>query len=103
MLPPNSDPETALANEHLFCRETRALSAAIWASVRAGRTAGACMRLQAVDALGIVSMHPVTQGLPVHAVLRRRLATGPAIQNRRKRQESAHLRRVPTPAGNRSK
>jgi hypothetical protein len=56
-----------------------------------------------VDALGIVSMHPVTQGLPVHAVLRRRLATGPAIQNRRKRQESANLRRVPAPAGNRSK
>ena len=70
---------------------------------QSGRTAGACMRLQAVDALGIVSMHPVTQGLPVHAVLRRRLATRAAIQNRRKRQESANLRRVPAPAGNRSK
>jgi hypothetical protein len=35
-------------------------------------------------------MHPVAQGLPVHAIVARRLGAGIAIQNHRQRQQTAN-------------
>ena len=65
--------------------------------LRAGqgaRTAGTHLRLQSVNACVIVTANPVAQRLPVHAVLRRRVATRPAFQDASQRQEPTNLSRV---------
>src|SRR5450432_2612462 len=56
-------------------------------------------RLQAVDAARIVAMHPITQGLPVHAVLLGRFGARTALQHQRDRKNAANLRAIVALAG----
>src|SRR5271154_220525 len=63
------------------------------------RTARAATRLQAVDPLVVVAMHPVPQGLSVHSGPLRRLASRVAVQCQGDRQQPANLGRVVALAG----
>ena len=67
---------------------------------RAARTAA---RSQARDPLVVVAMHPVPQGLPVHAAPLRRVPPGIAVQHEGNRQQPTNLRRVATLARRRPK
>ena len=49
---------------------------------------------QALDARRVVAMHPVAQGLPVHAVEGGRLAARPALQHQRQGEYAAYLRAI---------
>ena len=54
-------------------------------------------RLQAPDAGGIVAMHPVAQGLPVHAVELCRFRARASFQNHRHGQYPPYLRSIRAP------
>jgi len=57
------------------------------------RSTGALTRCQPGNPLAVVAMDPVAQGLPVRAIVPRRLRAGGAVQHRRNRQQAAdHLR-----------
>ena len=51
----------------------------------------------ALDPLGVVAMHPVAQGLPIHAVERGRFGARAPLQNHRQGQDPSNLR----PSGHR--
>ena len=53
---------------------------------------------EAGEALGVVAVHPVTQGLPVHAGRPRRGLARAALQHEGERQHATRRPRVPAPA-----
>jgi hypothetical protein len=54
---------------------------------------------QALHSVGVVAVHPIAQGLPVHAVECGRLAAGTPVKNERQSQKTAHLSAVGAFAG----
>jgi len=70
--------------------------------VQGRRPTGARAGLQALHPLGIVAMHPVAQGLPIHPVQHRRLGSRMPIENQRQGQQPANLRPVRAAAAQRA-
>jgi hypothetical protein len=100
-----SDVQASPAHHIMFCR-IRTLddqfSQLGLLRLRQGRhTSRRRAGFQAVDAFGVVAMHPIAQGLPVHAIERRRLAARIAVKNEGQSQKTAHLRSVRAFAGDR--
>ncbi len=52
---------------------------------------------KAGETLGVVPMHPVPQGLPIHPAGCRRLVSGPSFQNKRQRQHPTRRSGIRTP------
>jgi hypothetical protein len=52
---------------------------------------------KARDAIGVVAVRPIAQGLPIHAALGSRLAPRPALQHQRDRQHPPRRLRIPRP------
>ena len=67
---------------HLFGRQAR-LPAPAWPGAQAGKS------------LGIVAVHPIPQGLPVHPAQPRRLGTRAPLQHQGERQHPTRRRTVP--------
>jgi hypothetical protein len=68
--------------------------------LRQGRhTARRLARFQALHAVSVVAVHPIAQGLPVHAIERSRLAAPTAVKNQGQSQKTANLSAVRAFAG----
>ena len=66
------------------------------------RTAGAGARSQAGNTVLIVAVHPVPQGLPIHAALLGRLLPRHTLQDQRDRQQPPYLGRLLARTGGRA-
>lgn len=58
------------------------------------RTARNITRMQPIDTLRVVAVHPIAQCLSIHAVVSRRLRPAITIQHRRDRQQAAYHRPI---------